>query len=223
MKLVCLIRAVRPLSPWVIGPVNDPGLVTPGWVQGVGLEAGGPCLWALSLCVGKHAALWFIVPLVAGRGSVCAEEGVRPPYNSFVSAVSVDTPVMKNKNWINKTYFFLSGVAIRQRLPNLPPVCALWNAWFRQVCLNSGPLPVTPGGHSVVPQSRQTLKAHKSRGDRPEKWIRPKRRECNAMKVQPGSSGSKLLRDFKPRNKHPLGSEWQIYTSGPVSAHMIKT
>lgn len=56
---------------------------------------------------------------------------------------------MKNKNWINKTYFFFSRVAIRHRLPNLPPVCALRNARLRrsaQLCLNRGPLPVTPGG-----------------------------------------------------------------------------
>lgn len=120
-------------------------------------------------------------------GYVCAEEGVRREYNPFVSAVSVATPVMKNKNWINKTYFFLSGVAIRHRLPNLPPVCAPRNAPCRhsaQLCLNRGPLPVTPGGlhhHShmgvVAPwRTERDSEAPQKQGDRPEKWIR--QREC---------------------------------------------
>ncbi len=149
-----LITTLRPLSPLVISWVNDQGPVTLGWMQ-----RGGQRGWGVAFEHNPGASVntrpfdslssWW----QGEGGCVCAEAGVRREYNPFVSAVSVATAVMKNKNWINKTYFFLFGVAIRHRLPNLPPVCAPRNARCRQsaqLCLNRGPLPVTPGGPAAL-------------------------------------------------------------------------
>lgn len=164
---------------------------------------------------------------------MCAEEGVRQGYNPFVSAVSVATAVMKNKNWINKTYFFLSRVAIRHRLLNLPPVYAPRNARYwqsAQLCLNRGPLPVTPGGlqyHShmgvVAPKEwRRDSEAQQKRGDRPEKCFRPQQRELMLSTDVCHSAWARLrviclqnLRNFREirQQMHTLPeSAWLIYT-----------
>lgn len=214
----CLISVLRPLSPLVISWVNDQGSVSLGWVQ-----RGGQGGWqampfvALSRSVCKHATLWFIVLLEAGRGrALCAEAGARQEYNPFVSTVSVATAVMKNKNWINETYFFLSGLAIRHRLLNLPPVCALRNARLQQsaqLCLNRGPLPVTPGGPAAPlahggcappKEQRGASETPQKHGDRPEKWIKSKKRErvlsgdvCHTTTAQTSSASRLFSRDFR--------------------------
>lgn len=179
-------------------------------------------------------------------GYVCAEEGFRREYNPFVSTVSVATAVMKNKNWINKTYFFLSRVAIRHRLPNLPPVCAPRNARCRQsaqLCLNRGPLPVTPQGlhhHShmgvVAPkEQRRDSEAPQKQGDRPEKWIRPRQGECMLSNDVCHTASARLRQDHllpdflegtseETNRNRPLclnEPDWFI-DAVPVSALMIK-
>lgn len=179
-------------------------------------------------------------------GCVCAEAGVRREYNPFVSTVSVATAVMKNKNWINKTYFFLSGVAIRHRLPNLPPVCAQRNARCRQsaqLCLNRGPLPVTPGGlhhrshmggcgpqrtekrlWSPTKARRQAWEMNyaEAKGMHAKQWCLP----CCLSVAQAESSASRLFRGTseKTNRNRPLclnQPDWFI-DAGPVSAPMIK-
>lgn len=180
-----------------------------GWPE----STGGPCL--LERYPGASANMRPFDSLSSrwqGEGGcVCAQAGVRREYNPFVFAVAVATAVMKNKNWINKTYFFLSGVAIRHRLPNLPPVCASRNARLRQsaqLCLNRGPLPVTPGGACSTThtwglwppeEQRGDSEASQKQGDRPEKWIIPRQRECvlsndvcHTASAQAESSASRL-------------------------------
>lgn len=132
-----LISVLRPLSSLVISWVNDQGPATLGWAQR-GVQ-GGWGYAAFEHYPGASANTRRFDSLSSGLrregGRVCAEEGVRREYNPFVSIVSVATAVMKNKNWINKTYFFLSGVAIRHRLTNLAPVCAPRNARCLQSCV----------------------------------------------------------------------------------------
>lgn len=207
---------------------------------------GGPCLlerypWAsVNMRPFDSLSSWW----QGEGGCLCTEAGVRREYNPFVSAVTVATAVMKNKNWINKTYFFFSGVAIRHRLPNLPPVCVPRNArlWqSAQLCLNRGPLPVTPGRpaapltHGVVAPEEQRVDAEapQKQGDRPEKWIIQRQRECvlsndvcHTALVQAQSSASRLFRgasEKSSRNRllHLNQPDWFI-DAGSVSALTIK-
>lgn len=166
-------------------------------------------------------------------GCVCTEAGVRREYNPFVSAVTVATAVMKNKNWINKTYFFFSGVAIRHRLPNLPPVCVPRNAGLwqsAQLCLNRGPLPVTPGRpaapltHGVVAPEEQRVDAEGPQKARRQAW-EMNYTEAKGMRAKQWclpyclSSGTIICvqtfsRSFREKQQEPpasLESAWLIY------------
>lgn len=66
----------------------------------VAREAGGPCLLesypgaSVNMRPFDSLSSWW----QGEGGCVCAEAGVRREYNPFVSAVSVATAVMKNKN-----------------------------------------------------------------------------------------------------------------------------
>lgn len=101
-----------------------------------------------------------------------AEASVKRQYNPYVAAICLATVVMKSKNYINKTFFFLSGAINHPSAYFTTCLCSIefltpakWTTVFKQRPLSSDPWGSCSTNHSWVlwpPKRIATLMSHKS-------------------------------------------------------------